>query len=79
MVADHFLVTLPAGTTPEAFFKKMGLQATMITRVTPDAPLYRVDLNSSSLNALPRALEKGSEVPGAVCEPDLINHAQGIW
>jgi hypothetical protein len=78
MVADHFLVTLPTGTTPEAFFKKMGLQATLITRVTPDAPLYRVDLNSSSLNALPRSLEKGSEVPGAVCEPDLINHTQDI-
>lgn len=76
MVADHFLVTLPPGTTAEVFLKKMGLQATLITRVTPDAPLYRVDLISSSLNALPRALEKGMEVPGAVCEPDFMNHIQ---
>ena len=74
MVADHFLVTLPSGTTPEVFLKKMGLQATMITRVTPDALLYRVDLVSASLNALPRGLEKGSEVPGVICEPDLIAH-----
>lgn len=78
MVADHFLVTLPPGTTPEAFLKKMGLQANLITRVTSDASLYRVDLTSSSLNALPRGLAKGSEVPGAVCEPDLINHTQAI-
>lgn len=76
MVADHFLVTLPPGTTPEAFLKKMGLQANLITRVTPDAPLYRVDLISQSLSALPRGLEKGAEVPGALCEPDLINHTQ---
>ncbi len=75
MVADHFLVTLPSGVTPEAFLKKMGLQASLITRVTPDAPLYRVDLISSSLSALPRALEKGSEVPGVVCEPDFIAHS----
>ena len=78
MVADHFLVTLPLGTTPEAFLKKLGLQATLITRVTSDASLYRVDLTSSSLNALPRGLEKGSEVPGALCEPDLMNHTQDI-
>lgn len=76
MVADHFLVTLPSDTTPEIFLKKMGLQATLITRVTPDAPLYRVDLVSSSLSALPRALQKGSEVPAALCEPDFINHTQ---
>lgn len=78
MVADHFLVTLPPETTPEAFLKKLGLQATLITRVTSDASLYRVDLTASSLNALPRGLEKGSEVPGALCEPDLINHTQVI-
>jgi hypothetical protein len=74
MVADHFLVTLPPGIAPETFLKKMGLQATLITRVTPNAPLYRVDLSSSSLSALPRGLEKGSELPGASCEPDLMSH-----
>lgn len=76
MVADHFLVTLPPNITPEAFLKKMGLQATLITRVTPDAPLYRVDLVSPSLNALPRGLEKGSNILGATCEPDFISHLQ---
>ncbi|MBM3856569.1 MAG: hypothetical protein FJ390_01235 [Verrucomicrobia bacterium] len=75
MVADHFLVTLPPGATPEAFLKKMGLQASLITRVTPDASLYRVDLNSSSLSTLPHGLEKGAEVPGAICEPDFIAHS----
>ena len=76
MVADHFLVTLPPETTPEGFLRTLGLQANFITRITPDAPLYRVDLISSSLNALPRALKKGSEISGASCEPDLINHTQ---
>jgi subtilisin family serine protease len=78
MVADHFLVTLPPETTPEAFLKKLGLQATLITRVTSDASLYRVDLTTPSLDALPRSLKKGVEVPGALCEPDLINHTQAI-
>ncbi len=76
MVANHFLVTLPPGIAPEAFLKKMGLQASFITRLMPDASVYRVDLISQSLSALPRGLEKGSEIPEAVCEPDLINHVQ---
>jgi hypothetical protein len=72
MVADHFLVTLSPEIAAEDFYKKLGPQATMITCLASDPSLYRVDLVSSSLSALPRALEKGSQVSGALCEPDLL-------
>jgi hypothetical protein len=73
MVADHFLVTLSPEIAAEDFYKKLGPQASLITRLASDSSLYRVDLVSSSLSALPRALEKGSQVVGALCEPDLLS------
>lgn len=72
MVADHFLVTLAKGEDPFVFLKRMGPQAVAITRVTQGAPLYRVDLASASLEALPRGLEKSDAITKGIGEPDLI-------
>ncbi|MBX9578579.1 MAG: hypothetical protein K2W97_08930 [Chthoniobacterales bacterium] len=58
MVADHLLVRLPAGMDPQKFLKQCGSSAIAITRVTPDAPLYRVDLKSASLDAFSLRLTK---------------------
>ncbi len=76
MVATHVLVTLEDGEDPSAFLAKMGVQATTMERVTPDAPLYRLHLSSLSLEALPNALQDAAAQPSAVAvEPDYVRHA----
>lgn len=75
MAADHFLVTLAPEENPQDFFNKMGDQATSMTRVTQDAPLYRVDLTqTASLDALPAALAASAQATSGVGEPDGIIH-----
>ncbi len=76
MVATHVLVTLADGEDPTAFLAKMGVQATTMERVTPDAPLYRLHLSSLSLEALPNALEDAAAQASAVAvEPDYVRQA----
>ncbi len=75
MVADHFLVTLPAGEDPSLFLRHFGATATSIAQVTPDAPLYRVNLASPSLEALPAALAQTETMIPGTGEPDFIAHA----
>ena len=76
MVATHVLVTLADGEDPTAFLAKMGVQATTMERVTPDAPLYRLHLSSLSLEALPNALEYAAAQASAVAvEPDYVRQA----
>ncbi len=74
MVADHLLVTLPAGMDPQQFLKQCGSSAIAITRVTADAPLYRLDLKSASLDSLPAALQqmKANHIPA---EADMMAHS----
>src|SRR3990167_4313600 len=76
MVADHLLVTLPEGTDPEAFLKNFGPQGISIVRVTPDAPLYRLNLVDASLSGLPEALDQvvATTPPNTklIGEPDFI-------
>ena len=78
MVADHFLVTLAPNENPETFFKSMGNQATLAVRVTPDARLYRVELASSSLEALPAAIADSAQMTAGTGEPDSIVHASSL-
>ena len=76
MVATHVLVTLADGEDPAAFLAKMGVQATTMERVTPDAPLYRLHLASLSLEALPNALEDATAQPSVLAvEPDYVRQA----
>lgn len=76
MVATHVLVTLADGEDPTAFLAKMGVQATTMERVIPDAPLYRLHLSSLSLEALPNALEDAANQASAVAvEPDYVRQA----
>lgn len=74
MAADHVLVTLPAGMDPQQLLKQCGPSAIAITRVTPNTPLYRVDLKSASLDSLPAALQqmKANKISA---EPDVIAHS----
>ena len=76
MVADHLLVTLGEGEDPQNFLKKWSSSATSITRVTADAPLYILTLKSSSLSALPEAMDAlapaGDDLKAAT--PDFIVH-----
>ena len=76
MVATHVLVTLADGEDPTAFLAKMGVQATTMELVTPDAPLYRLHLSSLSLEALPNALDDAAAQASAVAvEPDYVRQA----
>jgi hypothetical protein len=76
MVADHMLVTLAEGEDPAAFLAKMGGEAVTMERVTPDVPLFRLHLNSASLEALPNALEVAIAQGGTLSvEPDYIRQA----
>ena len=76
MVADHLLVTLADGVTPDAFLAKLGSQAISMERVTPDAPLFRLHLAESSLDALPAALDESSALTGTMAvEPDFVLQA----
>lgn len=74
MAADHFLVTLPKNEDPNLFFKKMGSQAVQMTRVTDATPLYRVDLASASLDALPQALQQSDGATRGIGEADFMLH-----
>lgn len=76
MVADHLLITLNRDTDCDAFIKKFDLSKTNFDRITPAAPLYRLQLATPpSLTSLPDALEKIRSL-NSVCrisEPDCIS------
>ena len=75
MVADHILVTLADGEDPLALLSSLGAQAVSLERVTPDVPLYRLHLSSSSAEALPKALESTADAGSVLlAEPDFIVH-----
>lgn len=74
MAADHLLVTLSDGMDPQQFLKQCGSSVTAITRVTADAPLYRVDLKSASLDSLPAVLQQ-MKANHISAEPDVIAHS----
>src|SRR3990167_1108740 len=75
MVADHLLINLPEGQTPSNFLKSFGPGALSMTRVTPNAPLYCLNLAGSSPEMLPWALDQVIMIGGtlAVSEPDFIH------
>ena len=76
MVADHILVTLAEGEDPLALLTSLGSEAVSLERVTPDVPLYRLHLTSSSAEALPKALESTADAGSVLlAEPDFIVHA----
>ena len=74
MVASHFLARLSKGEDPSLFLKKFGDQAFSIERVVHD--LYRVNLSSSSLTALPQALVTAGDTSALYSEPDFIARAE---
>ena len=76
MVASHFLARLPVGEDPASFLRKLGSQAVSIVRVAEDLPFYRVDLSTSSLEALPQALALAGSTSAGYSEPDFIAHAE---
>jgi subtilisin family serine protease len=78
MVASHLLVTLAEGEDPQEFLKKMGSLATSIVKVNSSAPLYRLNLLSSNLEALPEALEKSTSATAGIGEPDFLSHLHKI-
>ncbi|MCX6958599.1 MAG: S8 family peptidase [Verrucomicrobiae bacterium] len=78
MAADHFLVTLPKNEDPNLFFKKMGTQAVQMTRVTEATALYRVDLASSSLDALPQGLQQSDAATRGMGEANFMVHEREV-
>src|SRR3990167_3901193 len=80
MAADHLLVTLADEQEPMTLLKNLGSLAISIKQVTPDAPLYQVNLSSSSLESLPQALDQlaTSEMIASMSGPDFICKATTI-
>jgi subtilisin family serine protease len=58
MVATHILVRLPAEENPEHFLGQLGPDAISLERVTTEEPLYRLQLSSHSLVAVPQVLNE---------------------
>jgi hypothetical protein len=75
MLADHLLVTLPIGEDPQHFLKNFGASASAINKVTPEGFLYDLTLRSSSLEAIPEALEKIASLDGVRAEPVWMLHS----
>lgn len=80
MVADHVLVTLQQGEDPAALLANLNLTEATLEAVSPDptVPLYRLQLPSASLEAVPSALAALDKTTGGVisAEPDFIR--QGL-
>ena len=80
MVADHVLVTLRDGEDPTALLDALNLAEASLEAVSPDpaVPLYRLQLPSATLEALPTVLAALDKAPGSVvsAEPDFIR--QGL-
>ena len=80
MVADHVLVTLRDGEDPSALLDTLNLAEASLETVSPDpaVPLYRLQLPSASLEAIPTVLAALDKAPGSVvsAEPDFIR--QGL-
>lgn len=80
MIADHLLVSLNNGEDPQSFLKKCASFAISIVPVSPGVPLYRLQLKSSALDALPQALDAiaVAGVTSVQVEPDFMGHTSII-
>lgn len=77
MLADHLLVSLPAGEDPQHFLEQLGTQALSINKVNQDGSLHNLTLRKGSLEAIPQALEMITTLEGIVAEPDFMANACG--
>lgn len=77
MAAAHLLVRLPADENPETFLNRLGPNAVALERVSVKEPLYRLQLSSHSLAALPRVVAEVARkrLSGLSEEPDFFVHA----
>ena len=74
MVADHILVTLPPGEEPLHFLQQLDLLGVSLEKILVKSALYRLNLGSISLDAVPKALQTIASKHLAVInsEPDYI-------
>lgn len=80
MMADHLLVSLATGQSPQEFlerFGRNGTHAVAISKVTQDGSLYDLTLSNGSLEALPEALEQINSIGWASAQADFMAHASG--
>lgn len=75
MLADHLLVKLPSGKDPQHFLECLDTIASDMNKVTPEGFFYDLTLRSSSLNAIPEALEKIALLDGVRAEPVFMIHS----
>lgn len=78
MVADHLLVRLSGEVDPGLFLEQCGYKAISLERVTEDDSLYRLQLTTPSLEALPAMLKRVATLSqfAEFGEPDFICHAR---
>lgn len=69
MAADHFLVNVPEGSTPQEIFNQFGPEVVSMEPVVADASLWRVNLANHSLATLADVLWFQAAATG---EPDRI-------
>lgn len=77
MAADHLLVSLPPGADPAAFLRSVGPEATSISQLASNEPLYMLNLAAPSISSLPQilgALASNGDTR-VIVEPDIIHHA----
>ncbi len=74
MVADHILVTLAPGEEPLHFLQQLDLPGVSLEKVPVKAALYRLNLGSIALDAVPKALQTIASKHLSVInsEPDYI-------
>ncbi|MCF7729857.1 MAG: S8 family serine peptidase, partial [Chthoniobacterales bacterium] len=75
MLADHLLVKLPIGEDPQHFLECLDTIASNMNKVTPEGFFYDLTLRSSSLDAIPEALEKIALLDGVRGEPVFMVHS----
>lgn len=73
MIANQVVVNLANIQDTQAFLKKYHSIAVSLDRITPDAPLYQLELATPSLEALPKALDAVSHEK-VVAEPNFLGH-----
>ncbi len=79
MLADLLLVILPTREDPEAFTNSLRSRGVDIKRLTPLKPegpsLYKLQLNSHDINALPAALNaiKDLNLSGVIAQPNYLS------
>lgn len=77
MAGSHALVTLGDNMSPEELQAALPDQLVSFSRVTPSAPVYRFNLASTGLTALPEAIDAINTLTnnsGGLAEPDFVYH-----